>query len=446
MTTTAATANAEPRMGARVTTLDNGMRVLTVGRPGDSMCTMLFVTAGSRYETRHNAGTAHMLEHLFFGGTRRRLSLRVIAAEIDSWGCRFNAMTEKEYTAYYVHGATEHTDRAVDLIADLIHNAVLPEADIERERGVVLAELRAREDNPRQLSRLLANRSLWGDQPMGWETVGFPDVIERLGRDDLMAFRQAMYRPERMILTVAGPVGHNHVVELAERHFGGTMGPAVAAGLDHPAPAPYAPPSNVASYRDSRLAHLWLTTPGPSYAQPEREMMAARLMNAVFGSSMSSRLFSSVREQQGLCYSIRSTLDVASDAGAFFVATSVLPDRAAELLRSVSTEMAGMAADGPTPEELRKARAIVKGVSVLEREDASALARLSAFELMQLGRVRTQAEIGALADSVTAAEVTAAARACMDPARLRCALVGPEGAGAALTGSGCLVSTEWTTV
>lgn len=430
--------------GAMVTRFPNGLRVLTAPRPSDTMCVMLFVTAGSRYESREISGAAHMLEHLFFSGTERRPSMRTISSEIDSWGCRFNAITDKEYTAYYIHGATEHVERAVELVADLIHNAVLPPDDIERERKVIFAELRSREDSQRQVSRNLANLALYGDTPMGWETVGFPDVLNRLGREDLMLFRTALYQPRRMILSVAGPVDHDTFTALAEHHFAGEH--EGADTYDGPAPATYAPPGNITTDRASRQAHLWLVTPGPSYAQPEREMMAARLMNSVFGSSMSSRLFTSVRERQGLCYAIRSTLDPAAEVGAFLVATSVAPANAGLLVKSVNDEMTRLAAEGPTNAELAKARAIVKGTSVLEREDTAAVARLSAFELMQRGKVSSREDRDVLADSITFDEVVEAARRYLDPTAIRCAMAGPRAAVTALTDAGCLPSSEWITV
>lgn len=436
-----------PGTSFQVSRLDNGLRVLTAARAGDTMCAMLFVTAGSRYERRESSGVAHMLEHLFFSGTPRRPTLQVIASEIDSWGCRFNALTDQEYTAYYIHGAAGYAGRALELIADLIQDAVLPPADIERERQVILAELRARQDNQRQVARQLANRALYGDTPMGWETVGFPDVLQRLDREQLMAFRSALYQPPRMIVTVAGPAPHEQVVELAQRHFGTlSTGSHSDTGPATPEPAGYVPPVNVATARDSRLAHLYLASPGPSYAQPEREMMAARLMNAVFGSSMSSRLFTSVRERQGLCYSIRSTVDPCSDVGAFLVATGVTPGKATALIASVSAEMAQLTEDGPTPAELAKARAIVKGTSALDREDAAALARLSAFELMHRGFVRDRDERNELADAVTADEVVAAARRHLAPSALRCALAGPADLVPTLVAAQCLPSSEWTVV
>lgn len=437
-----------PGTGFDVERLGNGLRVVTAERAGDTMCAMLFVTIGSRHERRENSGAAHMLEHLFFSGTPRRPSLRAIAGEIDSWGCRFNAFTEREYTAYYIHGAAEYTARAVELLADLIHQAVLPPADIERERQVIFAELRSRQDNQRQVVRQLASLALFGDTPMGWEIVGFPDVLARLSRDQLMEFRAALYQPPRMILSVSGPCPAVEVRALAERHFGAAppAGPGNGAspvGGFGPEPARYEPPVNLARPRESRLAHLYLAGPGPSYADSEPEMMRARMMNAVLGSSMSSRLFSSVREEKGLCYAIRSTLDPYSDTGAFLVATGVVPGKAARLVEAVLAETNRLAEEGPSEAELAKARAIVKGTSALDREDAVALAKLSAFELMQRGFVRSRAERDSFADAVGIDELTEAARRYLDPANLRCAVVGPAETVSHLTDAGCLASDQW---
>jgi predicted Zn-dependent peptidase len=175
-------------------------------------------------------------------------------------------------------------------------------------------------------------------------------------------------------------------------------------------------------------------------------MMATRLMNSVFGSSMSSRLFTSVREQQGLCYAIRSTLDPAAEVGGYLVATSVAPENAGRVVKAVTEQMDRMAADGPTGEELAKAKAIVKGTSVLEREDAAALARLSAFELMQRGKVSSRADRDILTDEITLGEVATAARRYLTPETIRCAFAGPAETVASLDAAGCLPSPRWTTL
>ncbi len=417
---------------AELTVLDNGFRVVTVPGGYGSMCAMLFVAAGSRHESRSTSGAAHLLEHLFFSGTPRWPSMRAIAAEIDGWGCRFNALTDKEYTAYFIHGPTERAGDAVAMLAELIHNATLPAGDLERERRVVLAELRTGEDNPRVYCRRLANRALYGDTPMGWDSVGSPEVIRSLGRDDLLAFRTELYVPGQMMLALAGGTDHASNCAAAKEHF--------LAGDGHqprrPAAVAYAPLEHVVAHRDIRQSHLCLTIPGPTYRHSEREMFTARFVNTVLGSSMSSRLFTSVRERQGLCYSIRSTLDPASDVGAFVIFTSTEPAKSDQVTGSIVAEMERLAADGPTDAELRKARAITKGTHLLEREDSSVLARLSAFELMQRGRISTREEKFAIVDDISAEEVTAAARHWLVPGELRCALVGPAAAEKVLQAEG----------
>ena len=150
---------------ADISRLENGLTVLTVPGGTGSMSAMLFVGAGSRYETREVAGTAHFLEHLFFKGTPRRPTTLQIATEIDSLGCRFNAFTSEEYTAYFVKGAGEYAGAAVDVIADMLKNALIPAEEVERERGVVLEEMKMYEDNPQAKVQELIGRAIYGDTP-----------------------------------------------------------------------------------------------------------------------------------------------------------------------------------------------------------------------------------------------------------------------------------------
>src|ERR1700716_2761322 len=172
---------------AHVTRLDNGLTVLTVPGGTGSAAAMLFVGAGSRYETRDVAGTAHFLEHLFFKGTPRRPTTLEIATEIDSLGARFNAFTSEEYTAYFVKGAAEYTERSVDVIEDMLRNALIPEEEVDRERGVVLEEMKMYEDTPQSKVCRLVGEAIYGDSPLGWGIIGFPEVISSVTRDQVVA-------------------------------------------------------------------------------------------------------------------------------------------------------------------------------------------------------------------------------------------------------------------
>jgi predicted Zn-dependent peptidase len=425
------------------TDLPNGLRVLTVPGGRGSMTVMLFVTAGSRYETRDTAGVAHMLEHLFWSGTEQRPSARAISAEIDSLGCRFNAQTEKEWTNYYIQGAEEFTANAITIIADLIKNAVMPAAEVERERRVVLAELRAAQDNPRSRMRALINTAVYGDTPMGWETGGAPDVIMALRRAAIMEFRTRLYGAGRLILVVAGNPDHDQHVTLAVESLGDV--PPGGSSWE-PAPAARTRPVNLVAHRDIKLCNLCIALPGPSYLNSDREMLVARMMNSILGVSMSSRLMSSLRERQGLCYSIQSFLDPFTETGSLIAFASTDPRNAGQVVSSIMDELHGLADQGPTASEVRKAAAMTKGTFVLEREDSGSLARFSGFELMHRGNVATREEKFEVIESISAQEVTAAARRYLSSADVRMAVVGPPGTEDFIAGSGRDFAADWEVV
>ena len=408
---------------AEISTLDNGLTVLTVPGGTGSMSAMLFVGAGSRYETREVAGTAHFLEHLFFKGTPRRPTTLQIATEIDSLGCRFNAFTSEESTAYYVKGAADYTEQAVDVIADLLRNALMPAEEVERERGVVLEEMKMYDDNPQAKVHQLIGRAIYGDTPLGWGVIGFPEVIKGVSRDEVVAYRKRFYAPGRMTLVIAGNVTHELNRSLAERHFADLP----AQDLDPALPGTFNPPTNEHAERDIQQANVCLALPCLSHSDPEEDVTAARMMSAIFGGSMSSRLFISVRERQGLCYSVSSSLGLASDIGTMVIYTGTDPGQASTAVASIVAEMEKIVAEGVTPEEVEKGKAMLKGRYVLDREDSMAQGYLAAAELLYRGKMSDQKEQFDLIDAVTADDINAAATKYLRPDEIRGALVGPPG-------------------
>ena len=407
-------------MTSQLSKLGNGLTVVTV--PGDASATaLLFVGAGSRYETRETAGTAHFLEHLFFKGTPKRPTNLELATEIDSLGCGFNAFTSKESTAYFIRGAAEYMDQAVEIIADLLKNALIPPDEVERERGVILQEMRMYHDSPTAWSGRLAERLVYGDTPMGWDVVGFEEVIGGVSRDRICAYREAFYAPGRMILALAGPVDHVRALELAGRHFG-DLRPAPLSGFE---PGRYGEERTAQDHRDVQQASIQITWPGPSIADGETALVETELATALLGGSMSSRLFSTVRERQGLCYSIHAGLSSNSDVGRFNISTGVDPSKAEQAVTSIVRELESFAAEGVTEEEAAKARALLKGRYVMSRESSMTLALTACHDLLQWGRVREREEIFAMVDAAGPAELQRAAKTWFDPAEIRLAVVGP---------------------
>ncbi|HXA41880.1 MAG TPA: pitrilysin family protein [Candidatus Solibacter sp.] len=408
---------------AEISTLDNGFTVLTVPGGTGSMSAMLFVGAGSRYETREVAGTAHFLEHLFFKGTPRRPTTLQIATEIDSLGCRFNAFTSEEYTAYYVKGAADYTADAVDVIADMLRNALIPADEVERERGVVLEEMKMYEDNPQAKVYQLIGKAIYGDTPLGWGVIGFPEVIKAVSRDEVAAYRQRFYAPGRMTLVIAGNINHALTLSLAQQYFADLPAQDLGTAL----PGSFNPPTNEHTERDIQQANICLALPCLSHAQPESEVTAARMMSAILGGSMSSRLFISVRERQGLCYSVSSSLDLAADIGTMVIYTGTDPGKASTAVASILEEMEKMVSGGVTADEVAKGKAMLKGRYVLDREDSMAQGYLAAAELLYRGKVSDQQEQFELIDAVTADDINQAAAKYLRPEEIRGALVGPPG-------------------
>jgi predicted Zn-dependent peptidase len=408
---------------SHISRLENGLTVLTVPGGTGSMSAMLFVGAGSRYETREVSGTAHFLEHLFFKGTPRRPTTLEIATEIDSLGCRFNAFTSEEYTAYFVKGAAEYTARAVDVIADMLRNALIPDEEVDRERGVVLEEMKMYEDNPQAKVFRLAAEVMYGDTPLGWGVLGFPEVISSVSRDQVLAYRMRFYAPGRMTLVISGNADHDESLRLANQHFA-DLAPQ---SLDEAAAGTFGEVGHRQQGRDVQQANVCLVMPGISHQQPQQDVVAARMMNAIFGGSMSSRLFISVRERQGLCYSVSSSLDMNADIGSVLVYTGTDPAKATTAVESIIGEMETMVAEGVTAEELEKGRAMLKGRYVLDREDSMAVGYLAAAELLYRGRVSSREEQFALIDAVTADAIQGAAAKYLQPDEIRSAVVGPHG-------------------
>ncbi|HEV3234837.1 MAG TPA: pitrilysin family protein [Candidatus Dormibacteraeota bacterium] len=408
---------------AEISHLDNGLTVLTVPGGTGSMSAMLFVGAGSRYEAREEAGTAHFLEHLFFKGTPKRPTTLQIATEIDSLGARFNAFTSEEYTAYFVKGAADYTQNSVDVIADMLKNALIPAEEVERERGVVLEEMKMYEDNPQAKVHQLIGRAIYGDTPLGWGVIGFPEVISSVSRDQVAAYRERFYAPSRMTLVLAGNVTHETNMALANEYFADIAARDTATAP----PGKFGPIGGEQVERDIQQANICLALPGLSHSDPEEDIVAARVMSAILGGSMSSRLFISVRERQGLCYTVSASLDMAADIGSMIIFTGTDPDKASTAVASIIAEMEKMVEEGITDEELEKGRAMLKGRYVLDREDSMAMGYLAAAELLYRGRVIPMAEQFALIDGVTSDQVAAMASRYLKPAEIRHAVVGPPG-------------------
>ncbi|MHB8573245.1 MAG: M16 family metallopeptidase [Candidatus Dormibacteria bacterium] len=403
-----------------VTTLANGLRVVSTPMELRSMTCMLFVGAGSRYESRRLSGISHFLEHLFFKGTPRRPTANTIAAEVDALGAQFNAFTSKEYTGYWIRGASEILPDALDLLCDMLRNALVDPAEIEKERGVILEEAKLYEDTPQRRAHQLFDEIWYGSQAMGRPIIGEADVIRSLTRDDFMDYRDRLYAPERMLVCVAGGVDHARCVSLADGLLGDLPArPPVTPETLEPGPAD--PVGFV--HKPILQSHFYLGMPGLATDDPR--LPALEVACTILGGNMSSRLFERVREQEGLCYAIRAGCHDASDHGQVMVYAGTDPDKARRALELTLEEIALMANAPVQPDELARAKSYLRGMTVLAIEDSRSVVNHAAADLTLLGRVRSVDEELERLDRVSVEEVAAVAHDLLQPEFARLAVVGP---------------------
>jgi predicted Zn-dependent peptidase len=371
-------------VGGRVerTELPGGLRVLTETMPGVLSATVgVWVGVGSRDETDAVAGSSHFLEHLLFKGTGSRSALE-IATAMDAVGGEMNAFTAKEHTCYYANVLASDLPLAVTLLGDLVTDALNTAPDLESERTVVLEEIAMRDDEPSDLVHDLFAETLFGGTALGRSVLGTVESIEALTRDDVDGWYRRRYTVPSIVVTAAGRVEHQQVLDLVTAAFGDRLsGPARPAPLRRGEEGATSPARRTGLVRRrTEQTHLLLGSVGLGRLD-ERRYAAAVLETAV-GGGMSSRLFQEIREKRGLVYSVGSSLSHYAGTGSFSVYAGCSPKRVPEVLRLVREELARVAADGLTAEEVARGRGQLKGGLVLGLEDTgSRMSRLGKSEL-----------------------------------------------------------------
>jgi predicted Zn-dependent peptidase len=404
------------------TALPEGPRVISARLPGArSVSIAAYVLAGSRLETPQEAGVAHFMEHITFKGTKRFPSTRAISEAIEGVGGSFNAATDRESTVYWVRVPRREATRAMDVVGELIVRPNLDEAEIDGERAVIVEEIRSYLDDPAEYAQTLFQQAMFGTGPLGREICGDEDGIRALPSETIRSFWRTMYRPANTVIAVAGDVGHDEAVELAGRAFG--TGNGALPGFS-PAPAlPAGERALLKARRDTTQAQLIVGLPALHRDHPEAWTLA--VLNAVLGDGMSSRLFLSVREAQGLAYDVSSGLVDYADAGSLEISAGVDPERLPAALDAVLAELARLR-DEPVPaDELAKTKAYLSGGLELRMDETRHLASWIGGQEALHDKVLTLDEALACVAAVGADDVQRLAQRLIHDDGLRLAVVAP---------------------
>jgi predicted Zn-dependent peptidase len=414
------------------TVLPNGVSLLNAPSASRNVGVFLIVRAGSRDETAETSGLAHYLEHMFFKGTARRPTTLQISREIDRLGANTNAYTDTEEVAYYAEGPATALDELTDIITDMLTRPLFAAEEVERERNVVLQELSARLSDPEGwIWDRLGTVAFGGDQPMAWSAAGFPSVIEKASRDQLLDYHGSFYAPESMCLTIAG---------------GASLTPERAAELlaDVPtaSPRPRVPAvwgqgerytCNVRPVTDQEEPQIRMVFAVPGIPATDEDRTALSVMTHILGGGMSSRLFHTVRERNGLCYSIFSHHEGFEDTGVFVISTGTRPKDARKATELSFAEFRGLAETIVPEDELSSTKSAMIGRLLRSTETAISLARFFGGRWRAGLPMETPDQRAEAISRVTAEQVQSAAqRIVAGIGDVRLAFVGPEDQGAEL--------------
>ncbi len=413
------TSPATPVRDIEMTRLQNGVRVITEAMPHvRSVSVGVWIGSGSRREWAECNGISHFIEHMLFKGTTRR-SAEDIARSVDSIGGNLDAFTAKELVCFNTKVLDEHLSLAFDVLADLVLHPLFREEDIEKEKGVILEEIKMEADSPDYLVHEIFSSNFWKDHPLGKPILGTRETVKRFDHGMIQGFYSAVYAPANMIVTAAGNLTHERLVALVREHFE-TIPPG-----DPP------PPDNIpnthariALRNKKALEQIHMCLGVPSYPLPHQERFACYVLNTLLGGGMSSRLFQNIRERQGLAYAVFSELNPYRDTGCLSIYAGTSLESARKVVESITNEFRNLKEERVSDEELRRAKDHLKGSLMLSLEStASRMSNLARQELY-FGHFFSLDELVESIEVVTAEDVQRIAQTFFDPRQIALTVLG----------------------
>lgn len=402
--------------------LPNGLTLLMVPIDTAASITMsIFVKAGSRYEEKKYNGISHFLEHLHFKGSKKFPTAKKLSEVVDSIGGEFNANTGKEHTQYFIRAAYEHLGLVFDVLTDMLQNPLFNEKELEREKGVIIEEINMYKDTPQFAVEALFEETLWPDTPLGRDIAGTAEVIRSIKRKDVIAYREKFYNPGNMIIAVAGQFDQEKLEQLVEKYW--MRLPNHKSGMYQAVKVHQKNPRLALQTKKTEQAYMNLGFHG--YPYRSKNNYPLRLMSAVLGGGMSSRLFIRIRERLGLAYYVNTSFNNYLDAGNFLVSAGLKVDKTLQAQEIILQELRKARDQGVSKAELAKAKEYIKGKIALAMEDPHDKLEWYLGQEAFMGRVRTIKQTFEELDKVTLDEVMKVAHDVIRNDCLNLAIVGP---------------------
>ena len=399
------------------------MRVHLVPFDGtEAVTTLVLINVGSRNEDLPVWGGSHFIEHMMFKGTERRPQSIDISKEVDRFGAHYNAYTGKEVTGYYIKMAADKAELAVDLLNDMIFHSKYDPEEMEREKKVIIEEIKMYEENPIMHIGDLLEQAMYAGHELGREIAGTATSMTGMKREDVITYRDRHYKPSEIVIVMAGNVPEN-AEELLESTFG-----TVASSESPNKPVEFKLPEGYKGnikFQTKDLDQAQVAFGFPSVGRTHDDLPAIKLLAHILGGAMSSRLFIEVRERRGLCYSIRAGADAYQDIGSFVIRAGLDASRLKEASKVIMDELEKIKTEGATLEELQAAKDNFKGSLSLSMEDSSSRAEFFGRQELFVGKVLSVEEWLDRYNNVTIDDIKRVAETIIKSEQMSIAAIGP---------------------
>ncbi|MBI2474333.1 MAG: insulinase family protein [Candidatus Taylorbacteria bacterium] len=403
--------------------LKNGLRVITVLMKDNPTATVLvLVAAGSKYETKKINGLSHFLEHMCFKGTKKRPRSIDISHELDSVGAQYNAFTSQEWTGYYAKAAARHSPMLIDIVSDIYLNSTLPEAEMQKEKGVIIEEINMYNDLPQRKVQDIFLNLLYGDQPAGWDIAGTKENVSGMKHADFVSYRTKFYTAPETLVVVSGSINEAEVLKLVEQSFA-ECSPQPGAGK-LPVKEAQSKPAILTEKRKTDQTHFVLGV--RTFDAYDKRNSVLRVLGGVLSGGMSSRLFERMRNELGICYYVNASADPFTDHGVFSVSAGVKNDRLKEAVKEIIIQLGALKAKAVPDKELAKVKDFLTGGMYLGLESSDSLADFYGSQEIIKKPIRKPEEIAAEIVKVTAADIQKLANEIFVDEKLNLALIGPS--------------------
>lgn len=401
--------------------LKNGLRIITVPMADNPAVTVLvMVDTGSKYENKKNNGISHFLEHMVFKGTPKRPDAGLISRELDSIGASYNAFTSQEYTGYYAKASKKHLDKVLDVVSDMYLNPLFKQDDIEKESGVIVEELKMYRDLPQRHVHDVFADLLHGDQPAGWSIVGTEENIKSFSKKDFEEYRKQHYVASATTVVVAGDVDTASVVKKIEKAFKGIS--ESPKGKKLKVVEKQSKPEIKIEYKETDQTHLVMGF--RSFDVNDKRSYVMAVLSVVLGGGMSSRLFSKMRDQLGICYYVGASQDAYTDHGVFTIAAGVDNSRVEIAIKEILVECRKLIDELVPEEELKKVKDYIAGRTLLGLETSDARAEYCGYDEVLRKNIEKPEDMIKKINAVTAKDVQKLAKQIFVNEGLNMAMIG----------------------